>query len=130
VARVEPSAFTKISALGVEEQRVNVLIAPTASGPAWSRLSDGYRANARIEVWSRPEVLKVSLAALFRKSSDWYVFVVDKGKAVQRAIRLGERGDREAEVLSGIEERSLVILYPSDKIRDGVRVQQEAEAPR
>ncbi len=124
VLLVEPSAFTKISALGVEEQRVNVIIEldePYAKRPS---LGDAFRVEARIVVWESSQVLKVPTSALFRTGQDWTVFVVRKGRATLRQVEIGQRNDLEAEVISGLEEGEQVILHPSDKLRDGVRVEQ------
>jgi HlyD family secretion protein len=119
VRTVSPSAVTKISALGVEEQRVNVVADLLASaGP----LGEGYRVEARIVTWQAENVLKVPLSALFRHGSGWAVFVVDAGRARLRPVTLAHRGEEEAQVLRGLRGGESVILYPSDEIADGVRV--------
>jgi HlyD family secretion protein len=117
--RVEPSGFTKISALGVEEQRVNVIVDfvdPPAS------LGDRYRVEVRIVLWEASDVLKVPAGALFRDGEGWSVFAVRSGRAVRRLVEVGHRNPSEAEVLSGLEEGEAVIRNPSDRIADGVRV--------
>ncbi|MEO0557234.1 MAG: HlyD family efflux transporter periplasmic adaptor subunit [Bacteroidota bacterium] len=120
VQRVEPAAFTEISALGVEEQRVNVIVdldeAPLSLGA-------GYRVEARIVTWSQGEVLTVPMSALFQERGVWTVFVVEGGTAQARAVRLGRRTSIDAEVLGGLEPGEDVILFPSDQIQDGVAVQ-------
>ena len=119
---VEPSAFTKLSALGVEEQRVNVIIDMDDDRELWSSLGDGYRVEARISVWEGEDVLKVPASAVFRSDEAWATFVVEEGTAVVRTVELGETNGLETEVLSGLEEGDAVIAYPSDSVRDGVSV--------
>jgi HlyD family secretion protein len=122
VRLVEPSGFTKISALGVEEQRVWViadLAEPPEQRPA---LGDAFRVEARIVVWEGRDVLKLPVSALFRQGSTWAVFRVENGTARLRSVRLGPRNDLEAQVLKGLKENEEVILHPSDNVRDGVRV--------
>jgi HlyD family secretion protein len=119
---VEPSAFTKLSALGVEEQRVNVIIDMDDERDLWSSLGDGYRVEARISVWEGADVLKVPASAVFRSEEAWATFVVEDGTAVVRTVKLGETNGLETEVLSGLEEGDTVIAYPSDSVRDGVSV--------
>jgi HlyD family secretion protein len=122
VRLVEPSAFTKISALGVEEQRVNVIadfIEPDAP------LGDGYRVEARIVICEMNEVLKAPLSALFRSGQRWNAFVVGNGLAKLREVETGRRADFEVEVLSGLGEGEIVIAHPSNLVADGVRVSPE-----
>jgi HlyD family secretion protein len=119
VRLVEPAAFTRVSALGVEEQRVNVIGdligAPTALG-------DGYRVEARIVVWEASDVLKVPASAIFRTTDGWAAFVVEEGRARLREIEIGNRGIAEVEVLGGLTEGDEVVLFPSDQLADGARV--------
>ncbi len=119
VRRVEPSGFTKISALGVEEQRVNV-IGDFVDAPG--ALGDGYRLEARIVVWRAEDVLRVPASALFRRGEGWHVFGVENGRAQLRAVGVGQRGVEAAEVVSGIEPGTGVVLHPTDRVADGVRV--------
>ncbi len=119
---VEPSAFTKLSALGVEEQRVNVIVDMDDDRKLWASLGDGYRIEARISVWEGKDVLKVPASAVFRSEGAWATFVVEDGTAVVRTVELGETNGLETEVLSGLEEGDTVIAYPSDSVRDGVSV--------
>ena len=119
VRLVEPSGFTKLSALGVEEQRVNVIGDFVDSALP---VADGYRVEARIVVWEATEVLKVPARALFRRAGAWNVFVVDGGRAQHCVVEVGRRSATEAEVVGGVEEGARVILHPSDQLRDGVRV--------
>jgi HlyD family secretion protein len=119
VRRVEPSAFTRVSALGVEEQRVNVIL-DLDSRPA--ELGDGYRVEASILVWAGENVLTVPAAALFRGQDGWHAFVVENGRTVLREVRTGERGAGRVQVLDGLAEGETVVLFPSDQLREGVRV--------
>ncbi len=124
VRRVEPQAFTKISALGVEEQRVFVIADFTDPLELWDNLGDGYRVEARMVIWENSDVLKVPTSALFRRDDQWAVFVDDQGRARVREIEIGHRNGLESEVLSGIKEGELVVVHPSDKIVDGVKIHQ------
>lgn len=123
VQRVEPSGFTKISALGVEEQRVNVIIDFEDPREAWEQLGDRFRVEVRVVVWERPDVLVVPVSSLVRRGEEWTVFVIENGRAVQRAVRIGQRNDVQAEVLSGLEEGARVIAFPGDAVSDGVGVE-------
>jgi HlyD family secretion protein len=123
VARVEPSGFMKVSALGVEEQRVWVVIALADARDAWAALGDGYRVEARVIFWQQPDVLKVAAGSLFRHGEAWAVFVVNDGVARLRTVTIGQRNDIEAEITSGLEAGTAVIAYPSDRIEDGARVE-------
>lgn len=122
VRTVEPSAFTKLSALGVEEQRVNVIVDLDEPHEAWASLGDGYRVEARISVWQGDDVLFVPASAVFRHGDAWATFVIEGGDARVRVIELGQTNGLETEVLSGVEEGETVIAYPSDSVRDGVAV--------
>jgi HlyD family secretion protein len=116
---VEPGGFTKISALGVEEQRVNVIsdfVDPP--GP----LGDGYRVETKIVLWTGVNVLKAPLSAVFRRAQGWSAFVVDSGRARIREVQIGHRNESEVEILSGLTEGQQVILHPSNDLRDGMRV--------
>jgi len=123
VRLVEPSGFTKLSALGVEEQRVNVLIDIVSPRAHWQSLADGFRVDARITVEERDDALVVPSGALFRSGDDWAVYVVEHGRARRRTVQVGARGERESAIESGLEEDALVVVYPSDEIADAVRVQ-------
>jgi HlyD family secretion protein len=119
VRLVEPSGFTKLSALGVEEQRVNV-IGDFVSPPV--PLADGYRIEARIVVWQTDEALKLPASALFRRAGAWNVFVIEGGRAQHRSVDIGQRGTTEVQILKGLTEGTEVVLHPSDQVEDGVRV--------
>lgn len=123
VRLVEPRGFTHISALGVEEQRVNVIVDFTASAEDRAQLGDGYRVEARIVVWEADNVLLVPTSALFRAKGIWSVFIVDEGRARLREVQIGRRTGMQAQVVGGLTEGDRVILHPSDAVRDGGRVQ-------
>lgn len=119
VRLVESHAFTKVSALGIEEKRVNVIADWDASPPA---LGDGFRVTARIVLWQADQVLKVPASALFRCAQAWCVFVLDGAWARQRTLTLGHRSLQEAEVLEGLRPGESVVRYPGNALKDGVRV--------
>ena len=123
VRLVEPAGFLKISALGVEEQRVWVIADFTSPPEAWQNLGDAYRVEARIVVWESPDVLKVPVGALFRVEEDWAVFKVVADRAELQPVQIGHRGEHEAELLEGLAPGDHVILHPSDRVHDGVSVQ-------
>ncbi len=125
VRRVEPSGFTKISALGVEEQRVNVVMDITDSPEVWAGLGDGFRVETRVVVWQSEDEVKAPTGALFRRDEGWAVFAVDGGRAVLRSIEIGERNAQEAQVLGGLAPGQEVVVYPSDSLGDGSRVAAE-----
>jgi HlyD family secretion protein len=122
VRRIEPAGFTKISALGVEEQRVNVVLDFLDPVAAWAALGDGYRVEVRIVVWEAPSVVKVPTSALFREGEGWAVYVVENGRARRAIVKLGRQTGQEAEVVSGPSPGVPVILHPGDLMADGVRV--------
>ena len=126
VRRVEPSGFTKVSALGVEEQRVNIIVDFLSPPEARPMLGDGFRVEARIVVWESEQVTKVPTAALFRTQRGWAVFVVERGIARQRPLEIGHANALEAEVTQGLVEGEIVLLHPSDKISEGTRVQNRS----
>lgn len=121
VRRVEPSAFTKVSALGVEEQRVTVIIEPTPS-EGWRALGDGWRVEARIEVASRTGALLVPVAAIVYDRDRTVVYVVKDDRAKAVAVTLGAQAARDAEVLGGLAAGDVVIIHPSDRVVDGAKV--------
>ena len=123
VRLIEPAGFTKISALGVEEQRVNVLVDFTDPPAQRPPLGDGYRVESRIVVWEEADVMKVPTSSLFRHEDHWAVFVVSQeGRARRRLIEIGHRSGLEAEVIDGLSENEVVIVHPSDQITDGLQV--------
>jgi HlyD family secretion protein len=123
VRRIEPAAFTKISTLGVEEQRVNVLIDLVSPPERWRALGDAYRVEARITVFVQEDATIVPSGALFRRGEEWSVYVVDGGRAQSRPVTLLRRSGRMAAVASGVAAAERVIVYPSDRIAAGVRVE-------
>lgn len=122
VRRIEPAAFTKISTLGVEEQRVNVVIDIVSPPRDWERLGDAYQLDTRITVFARDEAIIIPSGALFRTGAGWSVYVVSEGRAQQRAVELLRRSGRIAAVTTGVGPGDKVIVYPSDRIAPGVRV--------
>jgi HlyD family secretion protein len=116
---VEPAAFTKISALGVEEQRVIVLVDILSPPERWSRLGDAYRVEAEFILWSGDDVLQVPASAAFRRGDQWAVFVVEDDRAVFRPITTGRRGEFRVQVLDGLAEGETIVLYPDDEVEDG-----------
>jgi HlyD family secretion protein len=123
VRRLEPSAFTRPSALGVDEQRVNAIIALSDPYSRWSALGDGYRVEARIVLWQGEQVLKVPQGAVFRRGNGWAVFRVEGGVAKLTTVTIGHRGEAEAEISSGLSEGATVAVHPGDRVKDGVRVE-------
>jgi HlyD family secretion protein len=126
VRRVEPSGFMKISALGVEEQRVNVIVDFTTPDEAASALGDGFRVEVRIIVWQDDDVLKVPVGTLFRRSEEWSVFVVNGARAQIRTIEVGQRSGFDAQVVKGLEPGDRVVLHPPDILEDGAPVTERA----
>jgi HlyD family secretion protein len=119
---VEPAGFTKISSLGVEEQRVLVIADITSPVEMWRSLGDAYRLEAHFVVWEGKDVLQVPAGALFRVGNDWAVFVSEKGRAVKRLVKIGQRNAMAAEIISGLTENEKVIAHPDDTIGDGTRI--------
>jgi len=123
VTRVEPFGFTKVSALGIEEQRVNVRIDLVGPHAAWERLGHGYRVEPEIILAEADDVLKVPRSALFRDGDRWAVFIDTGGTAELRHVELGLENGLEAEITSGLELGQIVVVQPSDRVEDGVRLQ-------
>ncbi len=122
VRLVEPAAFTKISALGVEEQRVNVVADITTPLAERQTLGDNFRVEARVVVWESTHVLKVPVSALFRRGSSWAAYVVRDGRAALTPVSVGPSSGTETQVVDGLKEGDEVILYPGDRVSDGQRV--------
>lgn len=122
VRRVDPAGFTKVSALGIEEQRVNAVLDLTDAKEKWAALGHDFRVFVRITVWSDDNSLTVPLSALFRRGRDWAAFRVVDGAAELVKVEIGERNTEYAQLLSGLEEGDQVILHPSDRITHGVAV--------
>jgi HlyD family secretion protein len=120
--RKEPSGFTKISALGVEEQRVNVIVDFDEPRDAWKSIGDGYRVEVRIVTWRSEDVIKVPTSSLFRHESKWALYKVEEDRAVRKLVEVGQRNGLEAEVLSGLQPGDRIVIYPSEAMADGVKV--------
>ncbi len=131
VRRVEPSAFLKVSALGVEEQRVWVVVELEDPYEAWRTLGDAYRVEARIITWERTDALQIPTSALFRQGDRWAAFSVESGRARLRPVTIGQRNGVTAELLGGLKSGDQVIVHPGDQIADGTRVTlREIQAAR
>ncbi len=122
VRTVEPTGFTKVSALGVEEQRVRVIVDLASPPDAWRRLGDGYRVEAVFIVWEREDALTVPASALFRRDDGWAVFAIEGGRARQREVTVGPSSGLLTEIVVGLEEGDTAIVHPGDAVADGVRV--------
>ena len=129
VRRIEPAGFMKVSALGVEEQRVNVVLDFVDPSPAArAAIGDGYRVEVRVVTWESSSVLRVPTSALFRHGDKWSVYVMDQGRARRTPIELGRQTGQFAEVTAGLAEGTRVILHPGDTLADGARVRERAAA--
>jgi HlyD family secretion protein len=122
VRRVEPAGFTKVSALGVEEQRVNVVLDFADTAEESALLGDGYRVEARIVLWEAPNVLKAPTNALFREATRWAVYVADGGRARRTFVEIGHQTGTETEIINGLTDGATVIVHPGDLVYDGVRI--------
>jgi len=130
VRRVEPAGFTKVSALGVEEQRVNVILDFADPVEAWKALGDAYRVEVRIVTWESQNVLKVPTGALFRQGADWAAYTIAENRARRAILMLGHQTGQEAEIVSGLSDGARVIVHPPDTVTDGARVHEREAAPR
>jgi HlyD family secretion protein len=124
VRRIEPSGFTKISALGVEEQRVNVILDFENAADASRRLGDAYRVEVRIVTWETADALRVPTSALFRQGEEWAVYVVDGERARRTIVEVDHQTGQEAEITKGLADGARVILHPGDTLTDGARIQE------
>lgn len=122
IARIEPAAYTKVSALGVEEQRVDVVLDLLTPADRRAQLGDGFAVFLRIVEWEGQDVLRVPLSALFREGDSWAVFVADEGRAALRKVTTGRRNAQHAQILDGIEAGERVIMHPSSEIEHGTRI--------
>ncbi len=127
VRRVEPSGFMKVSALGVEEQRVNVILDLVEPAERWQALGDGYRVEVRVLVWQADDALKVPTSSLFRDGDAWAVLTVQAGQARKVRLELGQHNGREAEVRSGLTAGQEVVIHPGDRVADGIKVTAREE---
>jgi HlyD family secretion protein len=128
VRRVEPSGFTKVSALGVEEQRVLVICDISSDYELWRALGDGYRVEAEFVLWENDDALQVPAAALFRQDEDWAVFTVADGRARLTPVGVGAHSGLSVEVTAGLQEGDQVIIYPGEQVRESVRVSPRGQA--
>ena len=124
VKMVEPSGFTKISALGVEEQRVNVILSFTDSKDKWKSLGDAFRVEASIIIDKAENALVVPISSLFRQNEQWSVFMVVERSASIQSVEVGRRNDQFAEITRGLHKGDQVITHPSNAIEEGVKVSQ------
>lgn len=127
VRLVEPFGFTKISALGIEEQRVNVIIDFTDPRERWSRLGHGYRVDAAIRVWRGEDVLQVPTGALFRHQGEWAVFRVEGDRAERVIVKIGKNNGLQAQVIEGVADGETLVLHPSERISDGVQIEERQQ---
>lgn len=125
VRRVEPSGFTKVSALGVEEQRVNVIMDFAQERESFAALADGFRVEVSITLWRKDNIARLPASALFRRGDGWAVYVVSDAKALRRDVQIGRRNALHAELLGGIDESLPVIVHPSEAVSDGVAVKTQ-----
>lgn len=130
VRRVEPYGFTRVSALGIEEQRVNVIIDIKSPRQQWRSLGHGFRVEARIVLWQSEDVLRIPLAPLFRHGDDWAVFKVLDGTARLQVVEVGRRNGAQARILDGLAEGERIVLYPGNRVSDGTEVIQRETSPR
>jgi len=119
---IEPVGFTKISALGVEEQRVLIISDLTSPTEEWQRVGDGYRVEARFILWHEDDVLQVPASSLFRYQQGWAVFVVENNHVKRREVNVGQRNGLVAQILEGVSEGEAVVNHPSDDVEEGRRV--------
>lgn len=127
VTRVDPAGFLKVSALGIEEQRVRVTIDLTDPPEAWAALGHEYRVIVHVAIWQSDDVLTVPVSALFRRGDEWAVFTVKDGRAQTALVKIGQRNNRLAQVLSGLAAGERVVMHPSDRIKDGIAIVARAE---
>lgn len=124
VRLIEPAGFTKVSSLGVEEQRVLVLADITSPREKWNVLGDGFRMEAHFIIWEDENILQIPASALFRSGKDWAVFVADNGRARKRVVEIGQRSSLAAQIFSGLKESEQIIAYPDDSISEGTKIKQ------
>lgn len=124
VRLIEPVGFTKVSALGVEEQRVWIISDFTSSAEQWARLGDGYRVEAKFILWHKDDILQIPSSALFRYKEGWAVFAIKNGKATRKQVTIGQRNGLIAQILSGLVENEKIVNHPSDSVEDGVSIDE------
>ena len=126
VRRIDPRGFTRVSALGIEEQRVRVHLDLVSPPETRKGLGDAFRVFVRIVTWETDDALQVPIASLFRAGEDWAVYRVENGRAVARTVRIGARTQTEAQVLEGLEAGERVVAFPGDRVTDGTPVRDRA----
>jgi HlyD family secretion protein len=129
IRRVDPAAYTKVSALGIEEQRVDAILDLVDPYEAWKKLGHDFRVMVHIVSWRGDDVVRVPLGALFRRGNDWSVYRLVNGRAVVTKIEIDHRNARSAEVVKGLAAGDAVVLHPSDRVADGVAIEKRAETP-
>lgn len=122
VKTVDPAAFTKTSALGIEEKRVNIMATLSRNEPL---LGDNFRVQASIVLREASDVLQVPVSSLFRGKDGWHLFAIEGGRAVDKAVRIGMRGTLQAQVLAGVREEQKVVVHPTNELRDGMSVKAQ-----
>ena len=127
VRLVEPYGFLKISALGVEEQRVNVIVDFVGPPEEWANLAHGYRVEVAALTWEADDVVQLPVAALFRDADEWAVFRIEDGRAILNPVDIGRQNGDVAEVIAGISENAAVVLYPGEQLSDGVRITSRSD---
>ncbi len=127
ITRIDPSGFMKVSALGIEEQRVKAKISIDTPKKQWSRLGHNYRVFVRISVWNSADTLQIPLSALFRKRDNWAVFKIENNTAKLQLVKIGQRNTQYAQILEGLKEGETVILHPSERIENNTTIQDRAE---
>jgi len=126
VRLIEPAGFTKVSALGVEEQRVWIVSEFTSPTEQWQRLGDAYRIEAKFILWQKEDILQVPSSALFRYQDGWAVFSVENGYAKRKQVTIGKRNGLTAQILTGLSEHDTIINHPSDAIEEGVSIEERS----
>ena len=122
VRLVEPFGFTKISALGIEEQRVNVVLDIVSPRAQWAGLGHGYQVDVRVVIWETDDTLKVPVTALFRNGDDWALFVDERGRAMRRVVDVGHSTVTETQIVAGLDAGDRIVVYPGEGIEEGVRI--------
>lgn len=127
ITKIEPSAYTKVSALGIEEQRVDVVFEFVTPADERDELGDGFSVFLRIVEWEQDDVVMVPVSAIFRTGDDWAVFVEKDGAAERRTVEIGKRNSSVAQLLNGLQEGDRVVTHPSDTIADGVEIIERSD---
>ncbi len=123
MTRINPAAFTKVSALGIDEQRVQAILEVIDSPSQWIGLGHQFRIIAHVVTWQSDNALQIPLSAVFRKGSDWAVFRIVDGRAKLAKVKTGRMNSTDIQVLAGLNEGQSVIVHPSDLVEDGVSVE-------